>query len=77
MGSKTRVTPIEEVSVGQKSLIWVPQKQYAPTSEEFHVCRTLHQLCRNQALQRKPMSLLHSRAATVGRHSLSVETCMK
>lgn len=77
MGSETSVTSIEEVSVGQKSLIWVPQKQYAPASKQFHFCRTLPQLCRNKALQRKTMCLLYSCAATIGWDSLSVKTCKK
>lgn len=77
MGSETSVTSIEEVSVGQKSLIWVPQKQYAPTSKDFHFCRTLRQLCRNQALQCKTMCLLYGSAATIGWDSLSIKTCMK
>jgi hypothetical protein len=77
MGSETSVTSIQKVSVGQKSLIWVSQKQYAPTSKKFHFCRTLHQLCRNQALQRKTMCLLYGCAATIGWDSLSIKTCRK
>ena len=75
MRCETSVTSIEEVSIGQKSLIWVPQKQYAPASKQFHFCRTLRQLCRNKALQRKTMCLLYGRAATIGWDSLSIKTC--
>jgi len=77
MGSETSVTSIEEVSVGQKSLIWVPQKQYAPTLKEFHFCCTLRQLWRNQAPQCKTVCLLYSCAATIWWDSFSIETCIK
>ena len=77
MGSETSVTSIEEVSVGQKSLIWVPQKQYAPTSKELQFCCTLRQLSGNQAPQCKTMCLLYSCAATIGWDSFSIKTCKK
>jgi len=77
IGSETSVTSIQEVSVGKKSLIWVPQKQYAPASKQFHFCCTLRQLCWNEALQRKTMCLLYGCAATIGWDSLSIKTCKK